>query len=132
MRQHRTSRFIIFTILDDKKMNRSVLVTESEAPPTATFKDFLSTLPRDECRFAMYDFLLPTAPGTTTPQNKIGFILWVPDRATMRSKMVFASQREEVKKILTGGGTSVVSFSASEASHLDYDALLDALMHRSE
>jgi cofilin len=62
-------RFIIFKISDDF----TSVGVEKSAGPASTYDDFIASLPKDGCRYAVYDFEYSTADG---PRNKLLFFTW--------------------------------------------------------
>lgn len=62
-------RFIIFKLADDF----TSIGVEKQAPPSATYDEFVKSLPKDGCRYAVYDFEYTTADG---PRNKLLFFTW--------------------------------------------------------
>jgi cofilin len=63
-------RFIFFKMTDDLKE----VVFEKQAPASATYEDFVSTLPPNDCRYAVYDFPYTAEDGGD--RGKILFVLW--------------------------------------------------------
>ena len=68
MKIGRKLKFIIYKLSDDHKS----IVVEKQAE-TATYDDFLETLPEDDCRWAVFDFDYSTPDGE---RNKIVFYSW--------------------------------------------------------
>jgi cofilin len=46
---------------------------EKSAGPTGTYDDFIAALPKDACRYAVFDFEYETPDG---PRNKLLFYTW--------------------------------------------------------
>eukprot|EP00058_Branchiostoma_floridae_P003519 XP_002589007.1 hypothetical protein BRAFLDRAFT_124917 [Branchiostoma floridae] len=73
------------------------------------------------CRYAVYDFsILDQKEGDTAARktNKILFIVWCPDTASVKDKMLYASSKDAVKKALGSGITEV---QATDLSELSFD-----------
>lgn len=66
----RKYKYIIYKLSDD---NSSVMV-EKLAEPTATYQEFIASLPKDDCRYAIFDFEFEK-PGEGL-RNKICFYAW--------------------------------------------------------
>ena len=89
-------QYIIFKITDDKKS----IVIEEKGETGASFEDFTSKLPDGDCRYAVLDVEINTKSGATT--NKLIFIAWSDDNASVKPKMLYASSKDALKKALTG------------------------------
>ena len=74
-------------------------IVVDEAVKEATLEDFIAKLPENKPRFAVFDFEYE-AEGAT--RNKILFINWAPDAASVRDKMVHASSKDSFRKKLQG------------------------------
>ena len=88
--------FIIFKITDDKKS----IVIEEKGEKGADFAAFCSKLPDGDCRYAVLDVEINTKAGATT--NKLIFVAWSDDNASIKPKMLYASSKDALKKTLTG------------------------------
>lgn len=62
------SRYIIFQIVDGK------VVVDGDASDDTNYENFLSRLPADDCRYAVYKKDYTTNDGR--PQQKLVFISW--------------------------------------------------------
>ncbi len=76
---------------------------------------------RDDCRFAVYDFEY-TINEAEGPRNKILFIAWSPDVSKVKSKMMYASSKDSLKKSLVGIAKDV---QATDAGEIDWQTVLD-------
>jgi len=112
----KTHQFIIFKLSDDKK---SIVVDESSS--AAGWDQFVERLPETDCRYAVYDFSyeLETSEGK---RNKILFVTWSPDDAPVRSKMVYASSKDALRRSLNGIGAEV---QATDFAEISYDTVLE-------
>eukprot|EP00163_Fabomonas_tropica_P012295 TRINITY_DN23554_c0_g1_i1.p1 TRINITY_DN23554_c0_g1~~TRINITY_DN23554_c0_g1_i1.p1 ORF type:complete len:140 (-),score=47.73 TRINITY_DN23554_c0_g1_i1:242-661(-) len=115
-----SSRFVIYRISEDM----SEVIVEHKAPPETSYDDFVAKLPQDDCRYAVYDFEYD-APDGSGKRNKILFIVWSPDTARIKSKMVYASTVSAVKRGLVGIAREVQATDASEIAH---ESLLDTVL----
>eukprot|EP00041_Stephanoeca_diplocostata_P039571 m.1637074 g.1637074 ORF g.1637074 m.1637074 type:complete len:146 (+) comp25433_c0_seq1:131-568(+) len=70
------------------------------ASKTTYENEFLSALPEKEGRFCLYDFQFTIEDGGV--RMKPCFILWAPDDAPIKQKMLYASSKDAIKKKLTG------------------------------
>ena len=80
--------------------DKTAINVNATGDPSATFDDFIETLPENECRYAVYDLEYETPAGATG--SKIFFISWLPDSAKAMQKMVYASSLLDFKKQLEG------------------------------
>jgi len=108
------SKYIIFTINDDK----TEVVVEKKSP-SANYEDFLADLPEQECRWAIYDFEYEKEGGK---RNKITFFSWSPDDAKIKSKMMFASSKDALRRSLVGVANEIQGTDYSEVA---YESVLD-------
>ncbi|KAF3918978.1 Cofilin [Dactylellina cionopaga] len=94
LKLHKTSKYIIYKLSSD---NRSIEVLKKSQD--ADYETFLSDLPENDCRYAVYDFEFDTADGR---RNKICFFTWSPDGAPVKSKMVYSSSKDALRRALPG------------------------------
>merc|ERR1712154_263380 len=66
----------------------------------APFEDFCSKLPESDCRYAVLDVEIDTKSGAST--NKLIFVAWSDDNASVKPKMLYASSKDALKKTLSG------------------------------
>ncbi|KAG0018222.1 cofilin [Entomortierella chlamydospora] len=92
-------KFIIFKLSDD---NKSIIV-ERKAE-TATYDEFLKHLPKNDCRWAVYDFDYKTPEGD---RNKIVFYTWLPDAAPIKSKEWYTVNKDALFRSLDGIGAEI-------------------------
>lgn len=102
-------RYILFKLSDD--------FTSIEVDKTSekgTYEEFVKSLPKDACRYAVFDFEYSTNDG---PRNKLLFYTWSPDTAKIKQKMIYASSKDGLKKKLDGVYTEIQCTDLSEVSH---------------
>mmetsp|Transcript_78039 Transcript_78039/g.168754 ORF Transcript_78039/g.168754 Transcript_78039/m.168754 type:complete len:139 (+) Transcript_78039:32-448(+) len=109
-----TPKFITYNITDG--MINTEIVGESEE-----FEDFLSALPPDDCRYAIYDMNFTTTDGR--PGNKLVMVAWAPDSAKVKSKMVYAGSKDAFTRSLVGIPTKIT---ATDMSELTMDIMTEA------
>ncbi|XP_057524661.1 actin-depolymerizing factor 4 [Amaranthus tricolor] len=114
LKSKRTHRFIIFKIEEKQKQ----VIVEKVGEPSQSYEDFTSSLPADECRYAVYDFDFVTA--ENCQKSRIFFIAWSPDTAKVRSKMIYASSKDRFKRELDG---IQVELQATDPSEMDMDVI---------
>eukprot|EP00178_Gracilaria_changii_P007323 TRINITY_DN2335_c0_g1_i1.p1 TRINITY_DN2335_c0_g1~~TRINITY_DN2335_c0_g1_i1.p1 ORF type:complete len:149 (+),score=33.99 TRINITY_DN2335_c0_g1_i1:59-448(+) len=92
----KTNQFVIYRV--DKSSN--TIVVDREAKKGASFKEFTSALPEAEGRYAVYDYTMTHKDGTS--RSKVLFVVWAPDNAPIKDKMLIASSKDSFKKKLVG------------------------------
>lgn len=70
LKAKRTYRYIVFKIEEKLKQVR----VEKLGEPTRSYEEFSTSLPADECRYAVYDFDFVTE--ENCQKSKIFFIAW--------------------------------------------------------
>lgn len=119
----RKYRFILYRISDDaKSINIEKTVSPSEHKSARdAYEAFRQGLPIDDCRYAVFDYEYEKAPGEGI-RSKIVFVAWSPDVAKVKSKMLYASSKDALRKKLEGIATEV---QATEPGEITYEAVLD-------
>ncbi|KAF9925686.1 cofilin [Mortierella antarctica] len=112
-------KYIIYKLSDD---NKSITVEKDAAE--GTYDDFLAGLPSDDCRYAVYDFDYSSPDGD---RNKIVFYAWSPDSAKIKSKMIYSSSKEALRKSLNGIAVEIQGTDFDEVSH---DSVLEKIQRR--
>lgn len=109
-------KFIIFS-LNDKKTEIVVEETSSDD----SYDAFLEKLPENECKYAIYDFEYEIG-GGEGKRSKIVFFTWSPDTAPVRSKMVYASSKDALRRALNGVAADIQGTDFSEVA---YESVLE-------
>ena len=107
-------RYAIFKISDDFSR-----IEVSSTAETATYDEFCASLPANDCRYGVYDFEYEVDGGK---RNKIVLFVWAPDSAKIKNKMLYASSKDNLKKMMVGIGSEV---QATDASEIDYQVVLE-------
>merc|ERR1711998_489192 len=76
------------------------IVIDCKGEKGADFATFCSKLPDGDCRYAVLDVEINTKSGATT--NKLIFVAWSDDNASIKPKMLYASSKDALKKTLSG------------------------------
>ncbi|KAK9837037.1 hypothetical protein WJX84_011626 [Apatococcus fuscideae] len=66
----------------------------------SNYRDFVGVLPPNDCRYGVYDFQYTNSDNCIF--NKLVFLSWAPDRAKIKSKMMYASTKDFFKGFLDG------------------------------
>ncbi|XP_073133603.1 actin-depolymerizing factor 3 [Henckelia pumila] len=112
LKTKRTHRFIVYKIEEKQKQ----VMVENLGEPGQTYDDFITFLPADECRYAVFDFEFLTK--ENVPKSRIFFIAWSPDTAKVRNKMIYASSKDRFKRELDG---IQIELQATDPSEMDLD-----------
>lgn len=76
-----------------------------DKPNPAWFEKWSTTLPENECRYSIYDIEIGIDLGAGMnigSRNKLVFIVWAPQSAKIKDKMVTASSKDALKKKFDG------------------------------
>ena len=103
-------RYVIFTFSDDLRH----IVVEKTADPSKTYNDFLDDLPPRDVRYAVYDYDFKAEDDTM--RNRLVFIVWAPDTAPVKRKMLIASSKASIKNALAGVAMEIQATDDSEIS----------------
>eukprot|EP01121_Diplochlamys_sp_Union-15-3_P009153 TRINITY_DN2475_c0_g1_i1.p1 TRINITY_DN2475_c0_g1~~TRINITY_DN2475_c0_g1_i1.p1 ORF type:complete len:162 (-),score=34.67 TRINITY_DN2475_c0_g1_i1:46-474(-) len=103
-------RFIIFRVSDDLKS----VVIEKTAEISKTYSDFIKELPKDDCRYAVFNFQYDQ--GAEGQRSKVIFLLWAPEGSKIKHKMVYAGTKDALKKALEGLQIEIQGTDLSEIS----------------
>lgn len=104
-------KFILFALNDDKT---SIVVKETSKDQS--YDSFLEKLPENDCLYAIYDFEYEIN-GNEGKRSKIVFYTWSPDTAPVRSKMVYASSKDALRRALNGVSTDIQGTDFAEVSY---------------
>ena len=109
-------KFIIFKINEAKT---DIVVDETST--SQDYDEFLSKLPENDCKYAIYDFEYELGSGEGK-RSKIIFYTWSPDTAPVRSKMVYASSKDALRRALSGIASDIQGTDFSEVA---YESVLE-------
>ncbi|XP_076426880.1 destrin isoform X1 [Peromyscus maniculatus bairdii] len=95
---------VIFCLSADKKCivveeGKEILVGDVGDTITDPFKHFVGMLPEKDCRYALYDASFETK---ESRKEELMFFLWAPEHAPLKSKMIYASSKDAIKKKFQG------------------------------
>ncbi|XP_044127025.1 cofilin-1 [Bufo gargarizans] len=95
---------VIFCLSPDKRRiipeeGAEFLVGDCGGKITDPYKHFVDMLPSDDCRYALYDCTYETK---ESKKEDLVFLFWAPDGATLKSKMIYASSKDAIKKKFSG------------------------------
>eukprot|EP00727_Mastigamoeba_balamuthi_P005122 m51a1_g14608 putative promotes actin filament depolarization in a ph-dependent manner (137) ;mRNA; r:1200575-1200985 len=110
----KTGRFVVFRVAD----NLRSIVVDRVAPRSAQYADLVAALPKDSCRYAVYDLEYATGDGS---RSKLVFVLWAPEAASIKMKVIYTTTDRAMRSALVGLSTVV---QAGDMATLDYDEVL--------
>jgi len=113
-KQSNSTKFLIF------KIEGPSIVTEHSSE-SADFNEFMTLLPTNDCRYAVYKMDFTTTDGR--PNTKIASIAWSPDSSSVKPKMVYAGSKDALTRVLVGVS---VKITATDASELTAEIVQDA------
>ena len=111
-------KYVTFKLSDDAK-----LIVVEHLVAASTWDKFVSSLPKDDCRYIIYDFDYEHEGS----KNKVVFIMWAPEGAKIKSKMLYTSSKDAIKKKLNGIGAEI---QATDLSEISYEAVLEKVNQR--
>jgi cofilin len=116
LKLRKTNKFIIYKVNDDKTE-----IVVAETSNAKDYEDFVGQLPENDCRYAVYDFEYDT-PSGEGKRSKLVFYTWSPDTAPIKSKMIYASSKDAIRRSLNGVSTEV---QGTDFSEVDYNTVLE-------
>ncbi|EMP30754.1 Cofilin-2 [Chelonia mydas] len=95
---------VLFCLSDDKKQiiveeTKQILVGDIGDTVEDPYTAFVKLLPLNDCRYALYDATYETK---ESKKEDLVFIFWAPESAPLKSKMIYASSKDAIKKKFTG------------------------------
>uniref|UniRef100_A0A3B3CJY1 Cofilin 2 (muscle) n=1 Tax=Oryzias melastigma TaxID=30732 RepID=A0A3B3CJY1_ORYME len=95
---------VMFCMSDDKKNiivedGKQILVGDIGETVDDPYACFVKLLPPNDCRYALYDATYETK---ESKKEDLVFIFWAPESAPLKSKMIYASSKDAIKKKFTG------------------------------
>jgi len=113
-------RYLVFKMSPDL----TNVVLEKTDHDGASWEDFERDLPKDDCRYGIFDFEYEKDGGK---RNKIVFVVWCPETSKIKQKMLYTSTKDSLKKKLVGIGTEVQATDASEISREEVLSRVDKI-----
>uniref|UniRef100_A0A673UTT8 EGF containing fibulin extracellular matrix protein 2 n=5 Tax=Boreoeutheria TaxID=1437010 RepID=A0A673UTT8_SURSU len=106
---------VLFCLSEDKKNiileeGKEILVGDVGQTVDDPYATFVKMLPDKDCRYALYDATYETK---ESKKEDLVFIFWAPECAPLKSKMIYASSKDAIKKKLTGKGERLVPSASS-------------------
>lgn len=114
--------FVQMKITDDLK---EIEVEKTVNTGGCSYEEFVQQLPANDCRYAIYDLHFDT--GKAGQREQLIFIVWCPDTAPVRTKMLYAASKDALKKKLVGINHEI---QATEHSELNQKDVTEKVMSR--
>ena len=90
------------------------VLTAATGAVDGAYEDFVAALPEDDCRYAVYDYRYVNS--EECEFRKLVFIVWNPDSARLKSKMLYASTKDFFKGRLSGIAVEIQATDFDEVS----------------
>eukprot|EP01086_Lenisia_limosa_P010135 TRINITY_DN34091_c0_g1_i1.p2 TRINITY_DN34091_c0_g1~~TRINITY_DN34091_c0_g1_i1.p2 ORF type:complete len:146 (-),score=60.19 TRINITY_DN34091_c0_g1_i1:86-502(-) len=101
-------RYVVFKLNDDFS---EVIVEKKGENRSCEYSEFTDNLPEADCRYAIYDYEYDFEGGK---RSKILFVVWAPDAAKIKSKMLYASTKDIIRKKFVGIGVEIQATDIAE------------------
>eukprot|EP01016_Furgasonia_blochmanni_P000619 TRINITY_DN1016_c0_g1_i2.p1 TRINITY_DN1016_c0_g1~~TRINITY_DN1016_c0_g1_i2.p1 ORF type:complete len:285 (-),score=67.93 TRINITY_DN1016_c0_g1_i2:63-917(-) len=124
LKMSKTFRYIIYRIEGEKTVE-----VDSTGARDGTWADFIKSLPKDQPRYAVFDYLYKTNDTPPREVEKCLYVFWCPDDAPVKGKMIYASTNEKLKKQLVGVSKEI---QAKGFDDLDVKSVEDLLRKQME
>uniref|UniRef100_A0A8C9I9N9 ADF-H domain-containing protein n=1 Tax=Piliocolobus tephrosceles TaxID=591936 RepID=A0A8C9I9N9_9PRIM len=95
---------VFFCLSEDKKniileKGKEILVGHVGQTVDNPYTTFVRMLPDKDCHYALYDATYKTK---ESKEEDLVFIFWAPESVPLKSKIIYASSKDVIKKKLTG------------------------------
>ena len=110
-------KYIVFAFNKEKT---KIVVERTGDDENMTYEEFIDSLPPNECRYAIFNFVFEHSyMGTsiTAKCERILLLLWCPSSAKIREKMLFASSKRSIRKALDGIQVEIQGTDYSEVTY---------------
>lgn len=106
----------------------SVLTDRTGDASSGDYQAFIDALPNDECRYAIYDYMYVNSEDCEF--RKLVFIIWNPDGAKLKNKMLYASTKDFFKSRLSGIAVEIQATEYDEVSEAELRAHVAGMLTR--
>ena len=104
------------------------MVPDQCGAAAASFEDFTDALPLSDCRYAVYDCEYVNADGCQL--KKLIFVMWSPDSAQIKAKMMYASTKDFLKGLMPGIAIEQQATDISEVDAEEFRLRIQATLTR--
>ncbi|XP_077231241.1 actin-depolymerizing factor 5-like [Tasmannia lanceolata] len=116
MKRKKVHRYIVFKIDERSK----VVMVDKVGGPAEGYDDLTAALPDDDCRYAVFDFDFVTV--DKCQKSKIFFIAWAPAASRIRAKMLHATSKDGLRRVLEGVHYEV---QATDPTEMGFEVIKD-------
>ncbi|KTW26613.1 hypothetical protein T552_02622 [Pneumocystis carinii B80] len=121
LKHGKSIKYIVFSINSEK----THIVVEKTSTDS-NYEEFIKDLPENDCRYAIYDFEYELK--GEGKRKKICFFVWSPDVSPIKSKMLYASSKDALRRALSGISIEV---QATDFSEIVYESVIEKVCRRS-
>ncbi|XP_063150412.1 cofilin-2-like [Candoia aspera] len=102
--QKKCRKAVIFCLSEDKKKiileaGKEILVGDLRDTVDDPYLHFVTMLPLSDCCYALYEATYETK---ESKKEDLVFLFWTPESAPLKSKMIYASSKDALKKKFPG------------------------------
>ena len=90
------------------------------------FDDFADHLPKDDVRYALYNYEYES-PADKINRNKTIFIMWAPEQATTKRKMLTTMYLRDISNQLTSNRGFPVTLQANDIEDINYRSVFSKI-----
>jgi len=119
MKMSKAHRFLTFRLSDDLKQ----VIIDSKGGRDSTWADFVKALPKSGPRYGIYDYKYTTDDKPPRELEKLIFVYWGPDSASVKDKTIYATNKESFK----GKVACTKEYQATDISDLDEKYIAEGL-----
>ncbi|CAA0363338.1 unnamed protein product [Arabidopsis thaliana] len=116
MKWKKVHRYIVFKI---EEKSRKVTV-DKVGGAGESYHDLAASLPLDDCRYAVFDFDFVTVDNCR--KSKIFFIAWSPEASKIRAKILYATSKDGLRRVLEG---IHYELQATDPTEMGFDIIQD-------
>jgi cofilin len=116
LKKDRAYRYIVCAIPDGKEV-----AVDRTGSRDATYEDMLALLSAEHPAYAIFDFEYNDSEGRAA--RKIVLLLWTPDAANIKEKMLYTSTRDAIRRVLVG----IVSYEAADLDEASFASVSERL-----
>ena len=116
LKLEKSHRYIVLGLNKDRNGFETLHTGKREE----TLKDIQEHLPKDDCRYVVFDFEFQTFENPPRDTAKLILICWAPDNASIKVKVPFAASKNEIRSSFPGINKDI---SASDFGIIDHEEL---------
>ncbi|KAF3531404.1 hypothetical protein DY000_02036538 [Brassica cretica] len=116
MKWKKVHRYIVFKIEEKSKK----VAVDKVGAAGETYHDLAASLPEDDCRYAVFDFDYVTVDNCRL--SKLFFITWSPEASRIREKMMYATSKSGLRRVLEG---IHYELQATDPTEMGFDKIQD-------